>query len=282
MSKYQVKQIKKYSCTTAAILFVLVYLFPLYWMVITSFKTKEEIFSAIPTFWPSQFSLDAYITQFTVHDGISMFSYLKNSFIISVGATLISTVLAMFAAYGLARYAMKRKQVLILILTVTQMLPMVMFLAPMLQTFNKLGITGSYVSVILFDALFSIPMSIIILRPYFTSVPKELEEAAIVDGCNRFNCFYKVILPNAYPGIFACASFAFMAAWGDLMASMTFLSDGEKLPMTVMMYKSMGRYGVNWNSLMATATIVIVPIIVLFLLMRKSLVSGLTSGSVKG
>ncbi|MBU3878115.1 carbohydrate ABC transporter permease [Faecalicatena sp. AGMB00832] len=282
MSKYQIKQVKKYACTVIAVLFTVVYLFPLYWMVITSFKTKEEIFSAVPTFWPAKFSLEAYITQFTVHDGISMFSYLKNSLIIAVGATLISTVLATFAAYGLARYAMKKKQLLILILTVTQMLPMVMFLAPMLQTFNKLGITGTYASVILFDALFSIPMSIIILRPYFTSVPKELEEAAIVDGCNRFNCFYKVILPNAYPGIFACASFAFMAAWGDLMASMTFLSDGDKLPMTVMMYKSMGRYGVNWNSLMATATMVIIPIIVLFLIMRKSLVSGLTSGSVKG
>ena len=282
MSKHKVKQVKKYSCTVIAVLFTLIYLFPLYWMVITSFKTKEEIFSAVPTFWPSSFSLDAYITQFTVHDGISMFSYLKNSLIIAVGATLISTILATFAAYGLARYAMKRKRALILILTVTQMLPMVMFLAPMLQTFNKIGITGSYGSVILFDALFSIPMSIIILRPYFTAVPKELEEAAIVDGCNRFNCFYKVILPNSYPGIFACGAFAFMAAWGDLMASMTFLTDGDKLPMTVMMYKSMGRYGVNWNSLMATATMVIIPIVILFLIMRKSLVSGLTSGSVKG
>ena len=276
------KTVKKYMCTVIAVLFTLVYLFPLYWMVITSFKTKEEIFSAKPTFWPKSFSLDAYITQFTVHDGISMFSYLKNSVIIAVGATIISTTLAMFAAYGLARYRMKHKRIMILILTVTQMLPMVMFLAPMLQTFNKLGITGSYASVILFDALFSIPMSIIILRPYFTAIPKALEEAAIVDGCNRFNCFFKVILPNAYPGIFACASFAFMSVWGDLMASMTFLTDGDKLPMTVMMYKSMGRYGVNWNSLMATATMVIIPIIILFLLMRKSLVSGLTSGSVKG
>jgi multiple sugar transport system permease protein len=226
--------------------------------------------------------METYITQFTVHDGVSMFSYLKNSMIIAIGATLISTIFAMFAAYGLARYKMRLKRLLILILTVTQMLPMVMFLAPMLQTFNKLGITGSYFSVILFDALFSIPMSIIILRPYFAAIPKELEEASIVDGCNRFNCFFMVILPNAYPGIFACASFAFMSAWGDLMAAMTFLSDGEKLPMTVMMYKSMGRYGVNWNSLMATATLVIIPIVILFLAMRKSLVSGLTSGSVKG
>lgn len=282
MNRHTIKEIKKYSSTVIAVVFTLVYLFPLYWMVITSFKTKEEIFSATPTFWPKKISFDAYITQFTVHDGISMFSYLKNSLIIAVGATLISTTLAMFAAYGLARYRMKNKRILILILTVTQMLPMVMFLAPMLQTFNKLKLTGSYISVILFDALFSIPMSIIILRPYFAAIPKELEEASIVDGCNRFNCFYKVILPNAYPGIFACASFAFMSAWGDLMASMTFLTDGTKLPMTVMMYKSMGRYGVNWNSLMATATMVIIPIVVLFLAMRKSLVSGLTSGSVKG
>lgn len=282
MNRHTIKEIKKYSSTVIAVLFTLAYLFPLYWMIITSFKTKEEIFSAVPTFWPEKISFDAYITQFTVHDGISMFSYLKNSLIIAVGATLISTTLAMFAAYGLARYKMKNKRILILILTVTQMLPMVMFLAPMLQTFNKLKITGSYISVILFDALFSIPMSIIILRPYFAAIPKELEEASIVDGCNRFNCFYKVILPNAYPGIFACASFAFMSAWGDLMASMTFLTDGTKLPMTVMMYKSMGRYGVNWNSLMATATMVIIPIVVLFLVMRKSLVSGLTNGSVKG
>lgn len=282
MNRHKMKQVKTYSCTVIAVAFTAAYLFPLYWMVITSFKSKEEIFGKVPTFWPENFSLESYITQFTVHDGISMFSYLKNSLIISVGATLISTTLAMFAAYGLARYRMKAKRVLILILTVTQMLPMVMFLAPMLQTFNRLGITGSYGSVILFDALFSNPMSIIILRPYFAAIPKELEEASIVDGCNRFNCFFRVILPNAYPGIFACASFAFMSAWGDLMASMTFLSDGEKLPMTVMMYKSMGRYGVNWNSLMATATIVIIPIIFIFLIMRKSLVSGLTSGSVKG
>lgn len=282
MNRHTVKEVKKYSCTVFSVLFVLVYLFPLYWMVITSFKTKDEIFSAVPTFFPAKISFESYITQFTVHDGISMFSYFKNSMIIAVGATLISTFLATFAAYGLARYRMKGKRILLLILTVTQMLPMVMFLVPMLQTFNKLGITGSYMSVILFDALFSIPMSVIILRPYFTSVPKELEEAAIVDGCNRFNCFYKVILPNVYPGIFACGSFAFMFAWGDLMASMTFLTDGDKLPMTVMMYKSMGRYGVNWNNLMATATLVLIPIIVLFLLMRKSLVSGLTSGSVKG
>ena len=104
------KTVKKYMCTVIAVLFTLVYLFPLYWMVITSFKTKEEIFSAKPTFWPKSFSLDAYITQFTVHDGISMFSYLKNSVIIAVGATIISTTLAMFAAYGLARYRMKHKR----------------------------------------------------------------------------------------------------------------------------------------------------------------------------
>lgn len=282
MSRHKIKQIKTYSCTAFAIIFTMIYLFPLYWMVVTSFKSKEEIFSKIPTFWPKNISFDSYITQFTVHDGISMFSYLKNSMIIAIGATLISTTLAMFAAYGLARYKMRAKRVLILILTVTQMLPMVMFLVPMLQTFNMLKITGSFLSVILFDALFSIPMSIIILRPYFAAIPKELEEASIVDGCNRFNCFFKVILPNAYPGIFACASFAFMSAWGDLMAAMTFLSDGDKLPMTVMMYKSIGRYGVNWNSLMSTATMVIIPIATLFLVMRKSIVSGLTSGSVKG
>lgn len=282
MNRKQTKQVKKYTCTIIATIFTLIYLFPLYWMIITSFKTTDEIFSSTPTFWPESISMDAYAAQFVVKDGISVFTYLKNSLIIALGAMLISTLLATFASYGLARYRMKGKRFLILGLTVTQMLPMVMFLAPMLQVFNKLGVTGTYGSVILFDAMFSIPMSIIILRPYFVAVPKELEEAAIVDGCNRFNCFYKVILPNAYPGIFACAAFSFMSAWGDLMAAMTFLSDGDKLPMTVMMYSAMGRYGINWNSLMASATIVLIPVIIIFLLMRKSLVSGLTSGSVKG
>ena len=135
---------------------------------------------------------------------------------------------------------------------------------------------------VIFACLHGIPFCVITLRPYFLGIPKELEEAAIIDGCNRFTVFFRIMVPIIYPGIIVAAAFTFLWGWGDLMGAMTFVADDLKQPLTVNMYKSIGEFGVEWSSLMAFSVLITIPVILMFIFLQKYLISGITAGAVKG
>jgi multiple sugar transport system permease protein len=256
-------------------------LFPLYWILVTSLKTEQEIFMIPPTMIPNVLNLDSYAAQVESGD-FNMFRSFANSFFISIGAMCISVILSVPASYGLARFRFKGERAATLIFLVTQMLPVSVLLTPMFIIFKNADLLNNPMSAMLADATIGIPFSVLILKNYFASAPAELEEAACIDGCNRFTAFLRILIPVAMPGVVVCAVFSFLYAWGDLAFGMTFIQDQASRPITAGIFNFMGQYGTKWSYLTAFSVVTIIPVVMIFIFMQKYIVSGLTSGAVKG
>lgn len=267
-------------CITS-VLIMAVLLFPLFWIVVTFLKTEQEIFQIPPTLFPHELNTASYAAQLENGD-FNMFRSFGNSLFISVSAMVISVVLAVPASYGIARYRFRGKRGVILGFLVTQMLPVSVLLTPMFIMFKSMGMYGSQWTAILADATIGIPFSVLILKNYFASIPKELEEAAYLDGCNRFTGFIRILVPVAKPGVIVCAIFSFLYAWGDLAYGMTFIQDQELRPITAGVFNFMGQYGTKWSYITAFAVVTIIPVALIFIFMQKYIISGTTNGAVKG
>ncbi|WP_027295262.1 carbohydrate ABC transporter permease [Robinsoniella sp. KNHs210] len=261
-----------------AIVFV-IFIFPLYWMLVTTLKSQVEIFQIPTPLWPKELTFEAFQKQLSASsDTLRGF---KNSAIIGFGAMAISTILAIPAAYGLARFKFRGKKIIILLFLITQMLPSTLVLTSLYIMFSGAKLLNTYMAPILADATLGIPFSVIILRTYFLSIPKELDEAAKIDGCGHLTAFVKIMLPIAKPGVVVAAVFSFVYAWGDLIYGITFITDPNKRPITSSIYNYVQQYQTLWNSTMAFGIIAIFPVILIFIFMQKYIVSGLTNGAVK-
>lgn len=267
-------------CVISVVLLCLL-LFPLYWIVVTSLKTEREIFQIPPTLFPQVLNTKSYAAQVGSGD-FNMFQSFGNSFLISMGATLIAVVLSVPASYGIAKYRFRGRRFMMLGFLVTQMLPVAVLLTPMFVMFKNMHLYNTPFAAILADATIGIPFSVLILKNYFASIPGELEEAAYIDGCNRFVAFLRILIPIAKPGVMVCAIFSFLYAWGDLAYGMTFIIDQQKRPITAGIFNFMGQYGTKWSYLTAFAVVTIIPVALIFIFMQKYIISGMTSGAVKG
>ena len=270
---------KSILLSVIGIVITMAFLFPIYWMITTAIRQPGETFMN-PTFFPRSFSLESF--KIEAHNGVGLFTYMKNSVIIAFSATVLGIVLSVPASYGLARFNTRFGAILLFIFLVAQMLPSSLILTPLFMTFKKLGILNNYLSAILSDATLTIPFSVIVLRTYFKDIPKELDEAATIDGCNAWQTFLKVMLPICKPGVATAVSMSLFMAWGDMVFSLTFLTKEELKPISLILYKAMGELGVRWEILMAYATLIVLPILIIFIFMQKYIVSGMTAGSVKG
>ncbi len=264
-----------------AVIILLLLLFPLFWTFITSLKTEKEIFLNPPTWYPHELNTKSYAAQVETGD-FNMFKSFFNSFVISMGAMLISVVLAVPASYAIARYRFFGRKALLLGFLVTQMLPVSVLLTPMFIMFRNMNMYNTQGAAILADATIGIPFSVLILKNYFASIPAALEEAAYIDGCTRFSAFMRILVPVAKPGVIVCAVFSFLYAWGDLAYGMTFILDQEKRPITAGIFNFMGQYGTKWSYLTAFAIVAIIPVTLIFIFMQKFIISGMTNGAVKG
>ena len=274
---------QKWIYFTVATICVIILVFPIYWMVISSFKTDGELFAVVPTFFPKRVTLHGYMKMFgTKFSGQSITRSFFNSFWISTITAAITTVLATLSAYGLARFNFKLNKPLLLIFLVAQMMPTVLFLAPLYLSFKRIGIIGTYLPPAIFVTLHSVPFSVLMLRPYFLNVPGELEDSAVIDGCNKMGTFFRIVLPMTYPGVVVVAILSFLWGWGDMVGAMTFCSTGNMQPLSLNMYRAMANDSTDWAMLMAFATIIVLPAVVLFLSLQKFIISGLTAGAVKG
>ncbi len=279
-SRFMFKQRNKSIVyTILAILIAIPLLFPLYWVVISSLKGDTEIFRKILTFFPEKVVLEPYISQLTNPDTLRA---IRNSFIIAIGSTVISIILSVCCAYGLARFRFSGKKIMIMTFLVTQMLPSSLILTPLYLIFSKVGLLNTYFAPILATATISIPFVVLVLRPIFGSLPKELEEAARIDGCNRLSAFIRVILPISRNGTVTGLAFCFIYGWNDLMYSITFNMKEVLRPMTSTIYNYISLYGMKWNYIMAYGVILAFPVLILFVALQKYIVEGLVSGSVKG
>lgn len=265
---------------TISVIIAIIMLFPVYWLIISSFKLNAEIFAKVPTFLPQQFTFEAYVAQ--VAGGSTIGRAFLNSSIIALSTMILSCALAIPGAYGLARFKMKGSKLFIMLFLVTQMLPATLTLTPMFLVYNKIGLIDTYLAPILSDITIGIPFVILILRTYFLSLPKELEDSAKIDGCNAFTAFIRIMLPISYPGIIMCAVFSFLYSWGDLAYSLTFVSSENMRSLTAGIYNFIGKYGIQWNCIMAYGTVITIPVLIIFIFLQKYIVSGLTNGAVKG
>jgi multiple sugar transport system permease protein len=281
MEKGNKKGKKEFLLCLVSVIILCLLLFPLFWIFITSLKTEKEIFQIPPTFYPHVLNTKSYAAQVGNGD-FNMFRSFANSLIISTGAMAIAVVLAVPASYAVARYRFKGRNGMLLCFLVTQMLPVSVLLTPMFIMFKGMHIYNTWFAAILSDATLGIPFSVLILKNYFASVPRDLEEAAYIDGCTRFLAFLKILLPVAKPGVVVCAIFSFLYGWGDLAYGMTFILDQKKRPITAGIFNFMGQYGTKWSYLTAFAIVTIIPVALIFLFMQKYIISGMTSGAVKG
>ncbi|MFA6508215.1 MAG: carbohydrate ABC transporter permease [Treponemataceae bacterium] len=274
------RQIKNALLNLIAVLIAVLFLFPLYWILVSSLKSDAEIFRKPPTFFPTKILVQNYLAMLS--GKLSMMIYFRNSIIIAISSMCISFVLAVPAAYGLSRFRMGLKKQIIIFFLTTQMLPASLVLTPLFLNYSKLGILNTLLAPIISCATISIPFTVVILRPIFLSCPKELDESARIDGCNRFTAFIRIVLPVSSAGLVTVGCFSFVHAWNDLIFSMTFNSKNELRPMTSAIYNLMNDYGLSWNLIMAYGVILVFPVIVLFIAAQRYIIGGLTGGAVKG
>ncbi len=256
-----------------------VVLFPFYWMVNTSLKPPTEIFLSPPTFASADWSLDAYATVLTQRP---VGRYFVNSLAVAVGTTLLSVVLAALAAYGFTRFFPRGATPFIVLLLFTKMLPETLLIIPYFRLMSDLGLLNTYLALVLAYSSFALPFSVWMLIGFFRSIPRDIDEAAMIDGASHLTTFWRVILPLARPGIVAVALFTVLIAWNSYVWALVLTTDASMYVLSVGIANMVGEYRVQWNELMAAAVIAAVPVMVLYALLERHLVDAITAGAVKG
>jgi len=256
----------------------IVTIFPFYWMLNTSLKPASEIFLSPPSFVSRNWSFAAYETLLTLRP---FARYFLNSLIVSVGSTLLSVALAALAAYGFTRFHFRGASVLIIFLLFTKMLPETLLIIPYFRLMSELGLLNTYAALIIAYSSFALPFSVWMLIGFFRSIPREIDEAAIVDGATRLVAFFRVVLPLALPGLVAVALFTFLISWNSYVWALVLTTDPQMYVLSVGVANMVGEYRVQWNELMAGAVIAAAPVMVLYALLERHLVSAITAGAVK-
>lgn len=255
------------------------YLIPVYWMINTSFKDVGDIFAVPPDLIPMPPTIESY--QHAVFSNVDIARGLTNSAIIAIGTTVITLLIALPAAYGLAQLRVRFVSGVLMLFLIVQMVPSVNLALPMFVLFSSAGLVNSYLGLIIANCSLAIPLAITILRPYFLSVPSEIVEAAKVDGCNEFTAFWRVAVPISTPGIVTVAVVSFLGAWGEFVFGLALASDERYQPITVVLAGLTSAYGTRWNDLMAVSVVIALPVIVTFIFLQRYIVAGLTEGATK-
>ncbi|MGJ8584078.1 MAG: carbohydrate ABC transporter permease [Marinosulfonomonas sp.] len=256
-----------------------VYLFPLYWMYVTSLKTGSEIFANPPTFWPNDPAPEIYPDVWVRR---TMAHFMWNSTVIAAGVTGITVLLGTGCAYVLARYRSGWIDVGLFLILMLQVLPASVMITPLYVGFNQVGLLDyPRFAVILATAAKAMPFYIVLVRATFMNVPRELEEASLVDGNSRVGAFFFIVLPLARNGVLVLAILTFMTSFGEYIYSKSIIQDQAFQPASVGLSGFLGPNSSDWNSIMAYAAIYVTPILVFFVILQRRIVAGLTSGALK-
>ena len=253
-------------------------LFPFLVVAGTSLKTLGEVFQSPATLVPRLFAWQNYVDIFV---RIPMTRHLVNSMIIATGTTVLNIVVATPAAYAMARIRFRGRGVFGLGILVMQMFSPVIVLIPLFKVMKAFHLLDTYSGLILVNTAVTLPFSIWILAGFFRHIPEELEDAAMIDGLSRTGMLFRIALPLTGPGLATTAIFAFVTAWNEFIFALVLVSRREMQPITMALYSWEKNNVVEWNLLMATAVVATVPTVLLFLLVRQRLTSGLMSGAVK-
>ena len=265
--------------TVLLALMLLFLLFPFYWTFLTSIKPENELYGKVVTYWTAHPTFEAYKKLFT--STVDFLSAMKNSLLVAVCTTLLTLVVATMAAYAFSRYDFVGRKVLMSIFLCNNMFPTVLLLIPLYSIMRKLQLLFTPVSLILSYTTFTIPFSVWLLIGFINDLPASLEEAAMVDGCNRGQAFMKIIFPLLRPSIIATGVYIFMQSWNEYTFAMMFTNTSTRT-IPVALKSLIGQLGVQWDLLTAGGILTIIPVCIMFFFAQKRLVEGLTAGAVKG
>jgi multiple sugar transport system permease protein len=260
-------------------LYVLFALFPLFWLIKVALTPNDLLYSEGIRLWPSRTSLEHF--RFVLaHSEFPLF--FRNSMIVSSGTAVSVTLISGAGGYGLSRFRFRGKPLLVALMLITQMFPLVMLVAPMFRLFAPLGLTNSLTGLVIVYTAFNAPFATFLMQSFFDAIPKELEEAAMIDGATRFGAFRRIILPLTLPGIAATGGFVFTAAWSELLFALMLNSSSQASTFPVGLLSFVSKFSIDFGQMMAAGVLALIPACLFFLLIQRYLVRGVTAGAVKG
>lgn len=249
-------------------------------MFFGSVKTKPQIRSVNPTLLPTEWHWENYVSMWSTPE-TPLLQNLISTIVIAVGATVLIILVSLPAAYYTARFRFPGRMVFLFLVIVTQMLQPAVLTSGLFKEFVAFGIIDTWLAMILVNAAFNLSFATWIMHSFFAGIPKEVDEAAQIDGAGRMQVLFKVNIPLVWPGIVTAIVFAFVAAWNEFAASLVIMQTAGNQPMSVALTKFVGQYETSWHYVFGVSIVAIVPVILLFMLIEKRLVGGLTAGSVK-
>ncbi|WP_022891323.1 carbohydrate ABC transporter permease [Agromyces subbeticus] len=271
---------RRWVSNLIAVVFSVVWIFPVYWMVNTAFKPRAEIMTPTPIFLPQHPSIDNFIVAVTQSNFLTD---LRNSLIVVVATVVLSIVLGFFAAAALSRFRFRGRRTIMVFILVVQMLPGTALLIPTFLMFNSLNLLGTFFGLALAYVAAVLPFSIWVMRGFFIAIPMEIEEAAKMDGANTWVILTRVLFPLVGPGVIATSIFAFIAAWNDYLIAYTFMKDQAMYTLPVWLASfTTPAAGTDFGGQMAGSVLFSLPVIIFFLIIQRNLVAGMSAGAVKG
>lgn len=268
--------IGKYSALSFYLVFAL---FPLFWLLKIAVTPDKLMFTEGTRLWPSAMTLENFSTVVLQTDFVAYFS---NSLIVSLGTAAVTTLIAAATGYAFSRFRFAGKRIIVAIMLITQMFPLLMIIAPIYKIVASVGLLNSLTSLIIVYTAFNIPFATFLMQSFFDAIPRELEEAAMVDGCTRFSALRKIIFPLTLPGLGATLGFVFTAAWSELLFALMLISKNETMTFPVGLLTFVSKFSVDWGQMMAAGVLALIPSCLFFIFIQRYLVQGLTSGAVKG
>lgn len=259
---------------------LLIFVMPYVIMLLGSVKSKAEIRSVEPTFFPKEWHWENYLTMWSTPE-TPLAQNLISTIVIALGATLLVVHVSMPAAYYTARFKFAGRMVFLFLVIVTQMLQPAALTSGLFRQFLAFGIMDTWLAMILVNAAFNLSFATWIMHSFFASVPKEVDEAAQIDGAGRFTVLFRINLPLVWPGIVTAVIFTFVSAWNEFAATLVILSSAGNQPLSVALTKFVGQYETSWHYVFGVSIVAVLPAVILFMLIEKRLVGGLTAGSVK-
>jgi multiple sugar transport system permease protein len=276
MNKKSISRI--YTLYVPLLIILILTLGPFVWMFLTSLKDQNELFSKTFVYMPIKPSFDNYYQLFVK---TNFFHNIINSLLVALGTSLISLTIATMSAYAFTRYKFKGSKFLQSSYLLIYMFPAVLFMIPLFIEMKKLGLVNTLWALIIAHSTFTIPLSVWLMVGFLQEMPIEVEESAMVDGCNRFTSFFRVVFPMIAPGLAATGSYIFIYSWNEFLYAVMFTNEASRtLPVALQVF--VGQYQIQWDLLSAGSVITVLPVIILFMMIQKNLVRGLTAGAVKG
>jgi multiple sugar transport system permease protein len=264
----------------AGLVVLVVFLLPYLIMFFGSVKTKAEIRSVDPTYFPTEWHWDNYVTMWSTPE-TPLAQNLISTLVISLCATLLVLAVALPASYYTARFRFRGRLFFLFLVIVTQMVQPAVLTSGLFRQFIALGILDTWAAMILVNAAFNLSFAVWIMHSFFAGIPKEVDEAAQLDGAGTFAVLTKINLPLVWPGIVTAVVFTFVASWNEFAASLVLLTTAGNQPLSVALTKFVGQYETSWHYVFGVSVVAIVPVVILFMIIEKRLVGGLVAGSVK-